>query len=51
MTTSELFKKHFGEKSAVVSLKHKNMEKFFNELNEECLLEDENKKIGKIIGE
>jgi hypothetical protein len=44
MTTTQLFRKHFGDKSASVDLKHPNMEKFFDELNRECLREDENKK-------
>jgi hypothetical protein len=44
MSTTEIFRKHFGDKSASVDLKHPNMEAFFNELNEECLREDEEKK-------
>ena len=40
MSSTELFRKHFGEESAVVDLKHKNMEAFFEELNQECLEED-----------
>ena len=43
MSSTELFKKHFGEQSASVDLKHPNMEKFFSELNEECLSEDKQK--------
>jgi hypothetical protein len=39
MTTSKLFKNHFGE-TTQVDLKHPNIEAFFNELNEECLKED-----------
>ncbi len=48
MTTRELFEKHFGDQAVCVGLKHPNIEQFFNELNEECLLEDE-KKIGQTI--
>ncbi len=40
MSTTELFKKHFGEESASVDLKHPNVEAFFEELNQECLEED-----------
>ncbi len=40
MSSTELFRKHFGDQSASVDLKHPNTEKFFSELNEECLLED-----------
>jgi len=40
MSSTELFKKHFGDQSASVDLKHPNTEKFFSELNYECLLED-----------
>ena len=40
MSSTELFRKHFGEKSASVDLKHPNMEKFFEELNQECINED-----------
>ena len=40
MSSTELFKKHFGEESASVDLKHPNMEAFFEELNQECLEED-----------
>ena len=43
MSSTELFRKHFGDQSASVDLKHSNMEMFFNELNEECLLEDKQK--------
>ena len=43
MSSTELFRKHFGEQSAAVDLKHPNMEAFFNELNEECLRENEKK--------
>ena len=43
MSSTELFRKHFGDQSASVDLKHQNMEKFFNELNEECLFEDKQK--------
>lgn len=41
MSSTELFRKHFGEESASIDLKHPNMEAFFNELNEECLRENE----------
>ena len=41
MSSTELFRKHFGEQSAAVDFKHPNMEAFFNELNEECLRENE----------
>lgn len=41
MSSTKLFKKHFGDQSASVDLKHPNIDKFFNELNEECLLEGE----------
>ena len=40
MSSTELFRKHFGSDSASVGLKHPNIESFFNELNEECKLED-----------
>lgn len=40
MSSTELFRKHFGEESAAVGLKHPNMEAFFEELNQECLEED-----------
>lgn len=40
MSSTELFKKHFGINSASVDLKHPNMESFFEELNQECLKED-----------
>ena len=40
MSSTELFRKHFGEESATVDLKHPNMEAFFKELNQECLEED-----------
>ena len=43
MSSTELFRKHFGDQSVFVDLKHPNMEKFFSELNEECLLEDKQK--------
>lgn len=43
MSSTELFRKHFGDQSASVDLKHQNMEKFFSELNDECLLEDKQK--------
>jgi hypothetical protein len=39
MTTSELFNKHFGD-TLIASLSHPNAEAFFEELKEECLLED-----------
>jgi uncharacterized protein YaaQ len=39
-TTSEIFKKHFGETCAV-GLNHPNIENFFEELNEVCKKEDE----------
>jgi len=44
MSSTELFRKHFGEESAAIDLKHPNMEAFFNDLNEECLRENENGK-------
>lgn len=47
MSSTELFRKHFGDQSASVDLKHPNMEKFFSELNEECLLEDKQKQLRK----
>lgn len=40
MSSTTLFRKHFGEQSASVDLKHPNIEAFFNDLNEECLNED-----------
>lgn len=40
MSSTELFRKHFGEESAIVDLKHPNIENFFDELNKECLKED-----------
>lgn len=43
MSSTEIFRKHFGDKSVSVDLRHPNIEKFFNELNEECLLEDKQK--------
>ena len=43
MSITELFRKYFGDQSASVDLKHPNIEKFFNELNEKCLLEDKQK--------
>ena len=42
MSTTELFKKHFGN-TAAVDMKHPNMESFFEELNTECLEEDKHK--------
>jgi len=39
MSSHKLFKKYFGNQIAV-DLKHPNMEKFFDELNEECMQED-----------
>jgi hypothetical protein len=42
MSTHKLFKKHFGDQIAV-DLKHPNMEKFFTDLNNECLQEDKEK--------
>lgn len=39
MSSTELFRKHFGDQSASVSLKHPNIEAFFNDLNQECLNE------------
>lgn len=42
MSTTELFKKHFGN-TAAVDMKHPNMESFFEELNAECLEEDKHK--------
>lgn len=46
MSSTELFKKNFPQVygGAGVGLLHPNMEQFFNELNEECLLEDKQKK-------
>lgn len=43
MSSTKLFRKHFGDQSPAVDLKHPNMEKFFSELNVECLLEDKQK--------
>ena len=43
MSTTKLFKKHFGD-TAFVDMKHPNMEGFFNDLNAECLEEDKYKK-------
>lgn len=40
MSSTKLFRKHFGEESVSVDLKHKNMEAFFEDLNKECLEED-----------
>ena len=42
MSSTKLFRKHFGERAAV-DLKHPNMEAFFNDLNKECLQEDTGK--------
>lgn len=39
LTTTDLFKKHFGNVPAV-NLSHPNIENFFEELNTECLNED-----------
>ena len=39
METTDLFKKHFGDVVGV-SLRHPNMEHFFDELSEICELED-----------
>jgi len=48
-TTSELFKKHFSEVygGSGVGLFHPNMESFFDELNQVCLIEDAIKKINQ----
>ena len=43
MGTTKLFEKHFGD-TASVDMKHKNVEKFFSDLNDECLEEDKHKK-------
>lgn len=41
LTTTDLFKKHFGEGTmGVAGLFHPNMESFFEELNEICKAED-----------
>lgn len=40
MSSTELFRKHFGSEISSVDLKHPNIENFFSELNEECLRED-----------
>jgi len=49
MTTTELFKKHFGN-TPTVNLLNPNVEKFFDELTAICLEEDRKKKLsGKII--
>lgn len=42
MSTSELFKKHFGDCPAA-NLKHPNMEAFFEDLNKECEAEDKSR--------
>lgn len=47
MSSTKLFRKHFGE-AAVVDLKHPNIEAFFEELNQECLEED-NKKTLRVV--
>jgi len=39
MSTTLLFKKHFGN-SVAVDLKYPNVENFFEELNQECIDED-----------
>jgi hypothetical protein len=39
MSSHELFQKHFGD-TAAVDMKHPNIEAFFEELNAECLAED-----------
>lgn len=41
-TTSELFKKHFGETPAV-GITHPNFESFFDELAQVCIEEDKQK--------
>lgn len=41
-TTSEVFKKHFGD-VASVGIFHKNIEAFFEEINQDCINEDLNK--------
>jgi hypothetical protein len=43
-SSSDLFKKHFNEVGIVNTL-HPNMEFFFEELNQVCLIEDSLKKI------
>lgn len=43
MTTSELFKKHFGDVCSA-NLKHPNVEAFFTDLNEQCIEEDRQRK-------
>lgn len=45
-TSSDLFKKHFNDMGQV-GLFHPNMEKFFSELNDICIIEDSIKLINK----
>jgi hypothetical protein len=39
MSTSELFRKHFGDTGAV-GLKHPRIDDFFKDLKRQCMLED-----------
>lgn len=48
MSTSELFKKHFGD-SPSANLNHPNMESFFNDLNDECIMEDKINALKRMI--
>jgi len=47
MNTHELFQKYFGNTTSV-NTNHPNMEKFFQELNDECVKEDRKKKNAKV---
>lgn len=49
-STSDLFKKHFNEYGGA-GLFHPNMESFFSELNDVCLIEDSLKQIDKYYNE
>ena len=44
MSTTELFKKHF-EDLPQVNTNHPQVEKFFEELNAECIKEDKEKQV------
>lgn len=43
LSTSELFQKHFGQTCAV-DMKHPSIENFFEELNQICINEDNQKR-------
>jgi hypothetical protein len=47
MSTTEIFRKHFGDTYGTVGLWRPEVEAFFTELNEECLREDAAKKLNR----